>query len=94
MYVILGPGIFMNWYYHVHIGLDMSYFWRRILPVVGAASIVISGCTVVAHFIPVTSWAGFVLRGAVYTAIYLVFILRLVLTKGERTAIILKFRRL
>lgn len=34
--LILGNGIFMNWYYHKKIGLDMIYFWKQILNFVPA----------------------------------------------------------
>lgn len=32
-YVVLGCGLFMNWYYQHGIGLDMGYFWRHVIPV-------------------------------------------------------------
>ena len=32
--MIIGNGFIMNWYYQTHIGLDMVYFWKRILGIV------------------------------------------------------------
>lgn len=93
-YVILGPGLFMNWYYHVRIGLDMALFWRRLFPVIGVALIATTGCVLVAHYVPVASWICFVAWGAAYTVVYLALVARLVLTDDERTAISLKLPRL
>lgn len=93
-YVIFGPGLFMNWYYHTRIGLDMACFWRRLLPVIGVALIATTGCVFATHFVPVTGWIGFVAWGTAYTIVYLALIARLVLTDDERTAISLKLFRL
>jgi O-antigen/teichoic acid export membrane protein len=29
--IIIGNGFVMNWYYHVKVGIDIKYFWKRIL---------------------------------------------------------------
>ena len=34
--LVVGNGLFMNWYYHKHIGLDIFYFWKQILSVMPA----------------------------------------------------------
>ncbi len=36
--MIVGNGFIMNWYYQTHIGLDMVYFWKRILGIVRRCS--------------------------------------------------------
>lgn len=93
-YVIIGPGLFMNWYYHTRIGLDMTYFWGRALPVVGVAVVATSICMLAMQFSPVTNWLGFIVWGATYTVVYLALIVCLVLTDDERTALSSKLRRL
>lgn len=92
-YVVLGCGVFMNWYYQKRIGLDMGYFWRRVLPVVGVGLVTAAACLGGTLLLPVSSWFTFVAWGVVYTLIYLVLIGAFALTKEERAALIRKFRR-
>ena len=92
-YVVLGCGVFMNWYYQKRIGLDMGFFWRRVLPVVGVGLVAAAACLGGTLLLPVSSWFAFVAWGVVYTLIYLVLIGAFALTKEERAALIRKFRR-
>ena len=41
--MIVGNGFIMNWYYQAHIGLDMVYFWKRILGIVPALVLCVGG---------------------------------------------------
>lgn len=92
-YVVLGCGVFMNWYYQKRIGLDIGYFWRRVLPVVGVGLVTAAACLGGTLLLPVSSWFTFVAWGVVYTLIYLVLIGAFALTKEERAALIRKFHR-
>lgn len=92
-YVVLGCGVFMNWYYQKRIGLDMGFFWRRVLPVVGVGLVAAAVCLGGTLLLPVSGWFAFVAWGVVYTLVYLVLIGAFALTKEERAALIRKFRR-
>lgn len=92
-YVALGCGVFMNWYYQKRIGLDMGYFWRRILPAIGAGVVSATACLAGTSFIPVANWASFFAWGVIYTIVYLAFVAAFVLAKDERIAILRKLRR-
>lgn len=92
-YVVLGCGVFMNWYYQKRIGLDMGFFWRRVLPVVGVGLVAAAVCLGGTLLLPVSSWFAFVAWGVVYTLVYLVLIGAFALTKEERAALIRKSRR-
>lgn len=90
--ISLGNGLFMNWYYHARIGLDMGYFWRRNLPVVLVSVGVLAACMGLSGFAPVTSWSLFVFWGAVYTALFALAMWHLVLDGDERSYIASKVR--
>lgn len=90
--ISLGNGLFMNWYYHARIGLDMGYFWRRNLPVVLVSVGVLAACMGLSGFAPETSWGLFVFWGAVYTALFALAMWHLVLDGDERSYIASKVR--
>lgn len=90
MSITLGNGLFMNWYYQRHIGLDMGFFWRRNLPVALAAAAVLAVCAAGSLLLPVTSWALFVAWGAVYTVLFAAAMWLFVLDEGERAALAAK----
>ena len=83
----LGNGLFMNWYYHARIGLDMKFFWKRNLPVVIASACVTAVGLVVAHFIPVGSWLGFCSWGLAYSLVFAGAMWAFVLDDGEKAAV-------
>lgn len=85
--ILLGNGLFMNWYYHARIGLDMGCFWRRNLPVVIVSAAVLAVCMGLSGLAPVTSWGLFVFWGAVYTALFALAMWYLVLDGDERSSI-------
>lgn len=83
----------MNWYYASRIGLDMAYFWRRILPIVGSAAAAVALCLAGTHALPVSGWGLFIAWGAAYTAVYAGFAWGFALSAGERDAVRAKLRR-
>lgn len=92
-YVVLGCGVFMNWYYQARIGLDMGLFWHKVLPVVGVALAATAVCAVGTLALPVTGWGVFLAWGAVYTLVYVGLVWVFVLSAGERSTIVSKLRR-
>ena len=85
--ISLGNGLFMNWYYHARIGLDMGYFWRRNLPVVIVSAGVLAVCMGFVHLVPVSNWLLFLVWGAVYTTLFALAMWYLVLDGDERSSI-------
>ncbi len=82
--ISLGNGVFMNWYYHARIGLDMAFYWKRNLPVVIGSAAVTVVCMLGTSLLPVSSWFGFFAWGAVYTLLFAVVMWRFVLDPLER----------
>lgn len=89
--ITCGNGIFMNWYYQRRVGLDMTYFWHRCLPVVGASVAATMFCCMAKVLLPVASWLSFIAWGAVYTALFAAAIWHFVLDEGERHSIVARF---
>lgn len=87
VYIVLGCGLFMNWYYHKRIGLDMAFFWRRILPVLAGAVAVTALCLLGSKLAPVASWGRFVVWGSVFTALYGAVMYLLVMDADEKAPI-------
>lgn len=88
--ISLGNGLFMNWYYHTRIGLDMGYFWRRNLPVALVSAGVLAVCMGFVHLAPVSNWLLFLVWGAVYTTLFALAMWRFVLDGDERASIAAK----
>lgn len=84
VYVVLATWLFMNWYYHNSIGLDMRYFWGQTLPIVASCAIASAVCLAGTRFLPVTGIVRFLGWGVVYTAICAAILWPLVLNEGEK----------
>lgn len=93
VYIVLGSGLFMNWYYHTRIGLDMARFWRRVLPVPAAGALATLLCIGGSSLLPVTDWLRFVLWGLCYSALYLFVVYRVVMSEAERLELRMRLRR-
>ena len=85
--IFLGNGLFMNWYYHKRIGLDMGFFWKKNLPVVVASAGVTALGLVVVHFVSVTNWLVFFIWGIAYSCVFAAVMWAFVLNDNEKSAI-------
>ena len=93
VHCIFGTGIFMNWYYQKKIGLNMGYFWRHVLPIVGIGVLTTTLCLLGTHYLPVADWFYFAVWGIAYSLAYLGFTSAFILTESERRTIIHMLRR-
>ena len=91
--IVLGTGLFMNWYYHTRIGLDMVYFWKNMMPTIGLALIVTAACLLGTHFLPVNSILMFLVWGVAYSILFLSGAMKVSLTSEEREKIIGRIKR-
>lgn len=85
--IVLGNGLFMNWYYQKRMGLDMGYFWKRNLPVVAASAIVVVAGFLAMRLFPVTGWLGFGAWGLAYSAAFATVMYVFVLDEAERKSV-------
>lgn len=82
--ILLGTGLFMNWYYHTRIGLNMVHFWKKQLPVIGLAITVTCTCILGTRILPVNSISTFIIWGIIYTILFGIGTLFTGLTNDER----------
>lgn len=68
--LFLGNILFMNWYYHKRIGLDMVYFWREIGKFIPALIIPCCVGVWIFKFLPIRGLVQIVMYGILYTLIY------------------------
>jgi O-antigen/teichoic acid export membrane protein len=68
--LVLGNILFMNWYYHKKIGLDMRYFWKEILRLLPATVAVCLFGLVYTYFVRVSGWMMLALSAAVFAVVY------------------------
>ena len=90
IYIILGSWLFMNWYYQKRIGLNMLYFWKGILPIIGSCALAAVICLAGTCFLPVMNILTFLAWGFAYTAICLAILWSVVLNEDEKG----RFRRM
>ena len=91
--ILLGTGLFMNWYYQTHIGLDMFYFWRSMFPTIALAIGVTAVCLGGSALIPVNSILSFILWGIVYSLLFGALAWKFSLTDAERGKVLERFMK-
>lgn len=86
--IALGTGLFMNWYYHTRIGLDMVYFWKHQVPTILLALAVVAICLLGSLVLPVSSIPTFLVWGIIYTLLFGSGTMKVSLTVDEREKIV------
>ena len=82
--MLLCNGLVMNWYYHTHIGLDMVYFWRRILSIVPALVPPVLLGLLALRLHSFTGYSGVLLFALPYCAVYAASVYLLAMNEDER----------
>ena len=71
---LLGHGIFMNWYYHKKIGLDIPYFWKEMFKwIVPVCFLSVLGFIVV-HRLNINTWFRIFVFVCGYSLIYVILL--------------------
>ena len=87
-YAILGPGLFMNWYNQTQIGLDMGFFWKKIVPIFLSCALITMVCYLGTSLFPVVDLVSFLAWGAIYSLVYAAVIMLLVMDNSEKSLLI------
>lgn len=82
--MLLCNGLVMNWYYHTHIGLDMVYFWRRILSIVPALVPPVLLGLLALRLHSFTGYGGVLLFALPYCAVYAASVYLLAMNEDEK----------
>lgn len=86
--IVLGTGLFMNWYYQYRIGLNMVYFWKNMMPTIltSIASIVL--CSFATHIFVMSDLLHLLVFGVLYCLVYAIGAWVVIATSQEREQIL------
>lgn len=93
-HMILGPILYMNYFNHRVVGLNMFAFWRKVAPIALVGSAIALGCVLGTTTIPVCDAISFVLWGGVYTVAYVLANWLLTIDVEERKSVAKRIRML
>jgi O-antigen/teichoic acid export membrane protein len=86
--MVIGPGLFMNWFYQVRIGLDMFYFWRKQMPIILMSMALTALLCVAVFFFPITGLVAFAAWGLAYSVLFAGLAWKLVMNGEERGTVL------
>ncbi|MBT1161023.1 lipopolysaccharide biosynthesis protein [Bifidobacterium sp. SO1] len=82
--ILLGTGLFMNWYYRYRIGLDMAYFWKNMMPTIITSVGVSLVCWFLSHMFTLSDLVKLFVFGILYCALYAVCAWLFIASSQER----------
>ena len=68
--MVLGNGLFMNWYYHNRMGLDMLAFWKSVLKFAPSVAVALGGGILLNKLLCYDNWGTLILGIGLYTCVY------------------------
>lgn len=68
--LFIGNIVFMNWYYHKHIGLDMFFFWKNIISILPSVILPILFGAFVVHFFDIKNAISIICFALIYVIVY------------------------
>lgn len=82
--LIVGNILFMNWYYHVKIGLNMVHYWKEIFKFLPA----VSGACIFGGILSIlfkeVSWSTLIIEVLSYSCVYAVFMWKIGMNETEK----------
>lgn len=78
----------MNWYNQTQIGLDMGFFWKKIVPIFLSCALITMVCYLGTSLFPVVDLVSFLAWGAIYSLVYAAVIMLLVMDNSEKSLLI------
>lgn len=69
--LLLGNGLFMNWYYHKRIGLNILFFWKNILSIFPSLLLPCMIGIAILRFVNITSWLQLIACGLLIVVVYI-----------------------
>lgn len=91
--ITLGTILFMNWYYHNKLGINIIYFWKNIAKFIPALSVCAIVGILINEFVPLYSLVNLGISICVYALVYIIAMWKLGMNKEEKDMILGMFRR-
>lgn len=92
--LFIGNGIFMNFYYHKKIGLDIIYFWKEILSTVPSLLLPSAVGFCIMQFIPIKSWFHLLIAAGAITVSYCISVYSWGFNRYERDLVLSVIRKI
>ena len=92
--LVLGTVVFMNWYYHCRLHLDMFRFWGQIGRILPSLLLPLAAGFWLHRDFPIRSWGDFVTAAAVYSLVYGASVWAFGMNSSEKSLITGIFHRL
>ena len=91
--LLCGNVLFMNFYYHYRLGLQMSIFWKEVLKLLPAVIVTCIFGMAYRYFVPVSDWLSFLISVVVYACVYAIAMWLLGLNSYEKQLITKMLRK-
>lgn len=82
--LLIGNGLFMNWYYQNRIGIDILHFWKEIMKIVPAIIVAVIIGGVVNRFRRITGLISFSVYAVIYVLIFAIVMWCIGMNKEEK----------
>lgn len=86
--VILGNGVFMNYYYSKYIRLDIRSFWKAMIKWYPCVVSIVLIESLLLKYIDISSWSKLLLAIAGYTVLYVILLLKFELEPDEKKSLL------
>lgn len=92
--LVAGNVVFMNWYYHARIGLDMLYFWKQIGKFIPALIAPVIVGTLIMKFANISSILKLGIYAILYAAVYCISMYFFGMNEEEKQLVIRPIRKI
>lgn len=92
--ILLGSGLFMNFYYHKKIGLDIFYFWKEMFKWIIPVCVLTTLAYFVKSQINIDSWLKLIIFACTYGGVYAITLYIIGLNAEQKNAVKTKIKLL
>lgn len=86
--LILGQGLFMNFYYKRFLRIDINRFWRTVLPIFAIEGLIGIAFYIICCFVNINTWIELIFAAACYVIVYAASVYMLFLTEDEKRSLL------
>ena len=89
--LLVGNGLFMNWYYQKRIGINILYFWKEIIKLVPAIIVAVIIGEIINRFRINTGIMSFMIYAVLYVSVFVIVMWYIGMNKEEKELILKPF---